>query len=786
MVIYNGESGEKSNDDNRVTSGEISLNGEVLFTHDDFKHQTYTLEVPIVVLESNTLRIELESKPGTYISLEIIQDIPIYDLTVSDLVIDSEQCPDSVDISLLLSNTGEDEIPAGVNVAFYNGNPEEGGVLIGTVASGNVLAPEEVETISFQWDDPPSEESVVYVRVDDGGTGVGAYDEEDETNNIVSIDAGLCRLVFGDSSISGHIIDAVKGDLLAGVQARLHLDENGVPGATVANAESNEEGIFFFPDLAEGSYLITVSHPGYIDGRRPVSLSPNTELTHQDIVLSPVLGEGEFRIVLTWKGKPEDLEAHLTEPNPSGCRYHCYYFNKTTPTANLDLDDRNGYGPETITVTDMVSGTYRYYVHDFTYRYSNTRWLYNSGAKVTVYSGSREPLVFNVPYAYGNVWHVFDVDGESGEIIPVHKMTRQSEPGRIDYPVITSPTPSSKAYWGSHYKYQTKAVDPDNDKLTFSLENGPTGMIINPDTGLLEWTPGGNQKGWYYNIKIKVDDGRCGETSKSFKVYVNSTPTASFSVSPCSGFNPGGDITLTWSTNRVSTVLIDQGIGEVPKSGSLTIPSPEVPTRYTLTAFNDAALVKRYAPTPPGASFYFSPRRIKLGQSTTLYWNSPCSTSRSISHGIGSVPVSGSQVVTPTKSGYYYIYPKNAGGSRSYRAYISVEIPPDYFKISPLCNMTPGEPLTLSWHINNATNVSISPDVGAVEATGTYVVYPNDQGTYTLSATVNGRTVTRRVTFPDLPTIGMSPWRSKAILLGQSVDLRYWSGCADTVSFNQG
>ncbi len=786
LVIHNGEPGEKSNNDNRVTSGTITLNGEVLFSHADFKHQTYTLEVPINLLESNTLRIELESKPGTYISLEIIQDVPIYDISASDLLIETENCPDSVDISLLLSNTGEDTIQAGVNVAFYDGNPQEGGVLIGTATSDNNLALGEVETISFQWPDPPTTETVIYARLDDDGTGAGIYDEEDETNNIVFAGATFCRLVFGDSSISGYIIDAVNGDLLAGVQARLYLEENGIPGDAVASVESNEEGIFLFPDLAADSYIITVSHAGYIDNQRPVSLSAGAELTNQDIVLSPVLDEGDFRIVLTWTEKPADLEAHLTEPNANGCRYHCYYFNKTTPTASLDLDDRNGYGPETITITDMVSGTYRFYVHDFTNRYYNTRWLYNSGAKVTVYSGSREPLVFSVPNAYGNVWHVFDVDGETGEIIPVHKITRQTEPGRIDYPAITSGTPPRNAYWGSTYRYQTKAVDPDDDTMTYSLENAPAGMTIHPETGLLEWTPGGNQKGWYYNIKIKVDDGRCGETSKIFRLYVYSTPTVSFSVSPCSGFNPGGDITFTWSANRVSTVLIDQGIGEVPISGTLTIPSPEVPTRYTLTAFNDAALIKKYAPLAPGASLYFSPNRIKLGQSTTLYWDAPCSTSRSISHGIGAVPVSGSQVLTPTKSDYYYIYPANAGGSSSRRAYIYVEVPPESFKISPVCNMTPGAPMTLSWHINNATNVSISPDVGPVDATGTQVVYPAETGTYTLTATVNGRIVIRRISFPDLPTVSMSPWRSKAILLGESVSLGYWSGCADTVSFNQG
>lgn len=787
LVIYNGEPGQKSKDDNRVTSGKITLNGEVLFTHDDFKHQTYTLEIPISLLENNSLRIELESKPGTYISLEIIQTIPdpIYDLFASDLQVDSGNCPDSVDLTLQISNTGEDSIPAGVQVAFYNGNPDENGVLIGTATSTTELFPLGVEDITLQWANPSIEEATIYARVDDDGTGAGAYEEEDETDNLIFVDATLCRVVAGDSSLSGHIIDAVNGDLLAGVKTLLHIDDNGVAGVVVASAESNDEGVFFFPDLAAGAYIVSVSNTGYIDGKCAVSLSENTQLTNQDMVLSPVLEEGEFRIVLTWKDKPVDLEAHLTEPNASGCRYHCYYFNKSTPTASLDLDDRNGYGPETITIAEKAPGTYRYYVQDFTNRNANSRWLTYSGAKVTVYSGSNEPVVFNVPNAYGNVWHVFDLDGETGEIIPVHNMTRQSEPGRIDYPTITSGAPRY-AYWGSTYRYQVKAIDPDNDTLTYSLENAPDGMSIDSDTGLIEWIPFGNQIGWYYNIKVKVEDGRCGEVTQAFNVYAYSQPTANFSVSPCSGYNPGGDITLTWSTTRVSTVLIDQGIGEVPASGSMTIPSPEVPTRYTLTAFNDAALVKRYTPTAPGSTFYFSPRRITIGQSTTLYWNSPCSNSRTIDHGIGEVPVSGSTVVTPTRSGYYYISATNAGGTGRRAADIYVYIPPDHFTASPQCNFTAGAPLTLSWHINNATDVSIFPDVGEVEPTGTYVVYPTEAGSYTLTATVNGNTITRNVGFPQLPNINVWPYYSYGMDLGQSMTFSWSTSCADTITIDQG
>nr|MBL0731832.1 hypothetical protein [Desulfobacterales bacterium] len=82
LIIKNGLPGEKTKKDKRIRSGVVSLNGIVLFTHDDFKHQTYILDTTITLKESNELRIELESIPTHYLSIEIIQEIPdpIYDI----------------------------------------------------------------------------------------------------------------------------------------------------------------------------------------------------------------------------------------------------------------------------------------------------------------------------------------------------------------------------------------------------------------------------------------------------------------------------------------------------------------------------------------------------------------------------------------------------------------------------------------------------------------------------------------------------------------------------------
>ncbi len=145
--------------------------------------------------------------------------------------------------------------------------------------------------------------------------------------------------------------------------------------------------------LERGDYIVAAELSGYIPNFRHISLGDYQIFTRQDLVLSPLLNEDEIRIILTWGLTPEDLEAHLTAPSETGCRYHCYYDEKDIPVANLNLDDRDGYGPETITTTEQTTDIYRYYVHNFSNLVGTTSDLAQSGATVTVYFRDQEPVV---------------------------------------------------------------------------------------------------------------------------------------------------------------------------------------------------------------------------------------------------------------------------------------------------------------------------------------------------------------------------------------------------------
>ncbi|MFN3192091.1 MAG: putative Ig domain-containing protein [Aureliella sp.] len=78
------------------------------------------------------------------------------------------------------------------------------------------------------------------------------------------------------------------------------------------------------------------------------------------------------------------------------------------------------------------------------------------------------------------------------------------------------------------YRYDSDAIDPDDDTLTYAIVEGPGGLIINSTTGALLWAASPDQVG-VHDVVISADDGRGGVATQSFKIAVkpareNSSP----------------------------------------------------------------------------------------------------------------------------------------------------------------------------------------------------------------------------------------------------------------------
>ncbi|HDS5016689.1 TPA: tetratricopeptide repeat protein [Escherichia coli] len=137
--------------------------------------------------------------------------------------------------------------------------------------------------------------------------------------------------------------------------------------------------------------------------------------------ISPVMTNLDgMRVVLSWGEKPFDLDSHLIFPGG-----HIYFDSKEGTDANLDVDDTDSYGPETVTISNKHFGeSYIYAVQDYSNKgLPNSNYLSASKAKVFVYVGSSLVRSYSVPAGKrGNIWTVFKLN-PNGEFEDINSVT---------------------------------------------------------------------------------------------------------------------------------------------------------------------------------------------------------------------------------------------------------------------------------------------------------------------------------------------------------------------------
>ena len=228
-------------------------------------------------------------------------------------------------------------------------------------------------------------------------------------------------------TISGNITDAVTGDNVTGVYLEARRGKNR-PWRRVKATDTTDILGYSFTNLNRGTYTVTTSKSGYNDGKFYVKSCG--DISNQDFAISKELPTGTMQIVLSWQTTNpvtgNDLDSHIQIPDNNSQPYHLNWGIAAVPVKDsyvygagdnvtLDRDDKNGPpGIETITITDVRSGTYSYSVHDYKNRGDNSSTkLADSLAFVTVYYDNTT-TIFEVPSGVGNLWRVFTFTESGG------------------------------------------------------------------------------------------------------------------------------------------------------------------------------------------------------------------------------------------------------------------------------------------------------------------------------------------------------------------------------------
>lgn len=226
---------------------------------------------------------------------------------------------------------------------------------------------------------------------------------------------------------NGIINNAVTGSGLGGVALSFRSGWNNTKnGNVVATAVTDSNGAYSVM-LPIGNYTMYCTKEGFVP--TTVNIVVQTGNTSsQNGSMSPVISGSSYRIVLTWGNDPQDLDSHIEGKLMNGDPFHVYFGNGSQSDGDvefckLDVDDRSGYGPETITLDAMVDQPYYYYIHN----YSGSGPLIASGAQIKVYQGESLKATFNVPtdQADGAYWNVFAID--NGKIVKRNTITSEEE-----------------------------------------------------------------------------------------------------------------------------------------------------------------------------------------------------------------------------------------------------------------------------------------------------------------------------------------------------------------------
>ena len=75
LIVTNGNQVGENRIIDAISSAEIFVNGEQIFGPSDFNQKVYLLEATIDLIENNSIHIELASRPGSFITVEIKEDV---------------------------------------------------------------------------------------------------------------------------------------------------------------------------------------------------------------------------------------------------------------------------------------------------------------------------------------------------------------------------------------------------------------------------------------------------------------------------------------------------------------------------------------------------------------------------------------------------------------------------------------------------------------------------------------------------------------------------------------
>ena len=503
-------------------------------------------------LNSNTYRV---NPPGPVDGMAGLPDLRVGDVTAG---------ADGKAFTAVLDNLGAAPVDPGVAVTFYDGDPDRGGVALGTVRTTDPIPSGGTGSVTLVVDRLVND---LWVRADDTGLGGGEIAEDDEANNTRRAGIDTDPTNYAPRSVRDLTPSEAQVHVGRGYVIRPWLtDPDGDPFTfSLAAAPA---GMQVHPTLGTIAWtpfhsqvgthrVVLVADDGF--GHTSTTafvvtvLPPNTP----PVVLVNVQADpgATFGSIFEYRVPAQDAEGDpltfsLAEQNPG-----------------MSIDPVTGLFRWDVAAGSIVQRTAVVVVSDgraetraelsvpiFTSNQPNSPPVFRPVPPATTWGGRdyvtrvvatdadgdavRYDLTTAPPGAeIDKITGIvrWDPTQATGTVVPfVAKATDSKgnavqvdwnvavtavDPNRAPTVVSVPPAAALAVLPGELFAYDLRAEDLDGDPVVWSLVDGPRGMSINPETGTLRWVPAADQVG-PTRVTVRVEDPATASTTQTFVVDV--------------------------------------------------------------------------------------------------------------------------------------------------------------------------------------------------------------------------------------------------------------------------
>ncbi len=326
-------------------------------------------------------------------------------------------------------------------------------------------------------------------------------------------------------------------------------------------------------------------------------------------------------------------------------------------------------------------------------------------------------------------------------------------------PPVNPPPPSSESAYCELLASSSTIASGDPVTLSWKTKNAHSITII-PGVGTFTGSQAASGSTVVYPTKTTSYVGTVSNGTQSVhcRAVVQVVPPSENAarcvlVVSSSTVASGDPVTLSWKTENVNSITIDQGVGTFTGSNAVsgsTVVHPTKDTIYTGTVSNGAQSIHCRAAvyienTPPEDTsrcifLTASDTNVEKGDEVTISWkteNADSVTITNVGTFTGSKAASGSAVVHPTADTTYKAsvegdennpncMKKVTVGSTSHNDHVCVYLKADDTDVDE------GDTVTLSWKTDNASSITIDNGVGKVTPVdeGSIKVTVDDDTTY--------------------------------------------------------